>query len=145
MLKRLINSKEKLFESCIQQNDEHPDTIKLKFKYNENGDVITKFYNEETKLEIDNKTSIVTLTHDPKLDDPALIFSLNSNALYIGCLGSKKTHEARVKRLEKKGFSKKEINKIYGPIGLNIIAKTPAEIACSIISQIVLRKNQNDF
>ena len=97
------------------------------------------------KLEIDNKTSIVTLTHDPKLDDPALIFSLKSNALYIGCLGSKKTHEARVKRLEKKGFSKKEINKIYGPIGLNIIAKTPAEIACSIISQIVLRKNQNDF
>tara|TARA_B100000029_G_scaffold497872_1_gene565937 strand:+ start:367 stop:1356 length:990 start_codon:yes stop_codon:yes gene_type:complete len=97
------------------------------------------------KLGIDNKTSIVTLTHDPKLDDPALIFSLKSNALYIGCLGSIKTHEARVKRLSKQGFSKKELNRIYGPIGLNIIAKTPAEIACSIISQIVLRKNQNDF
>ena len=97
------------------------------------------------KLGIDNKTCIVTLTHDPKLDDPALIYSLKSNALYIGCLGSKKTHEARLKRMIKNGFSKNQLRKINGPVGININAKTPAEIACSIISQIIERKNFNDF
>ena len=97
------------------------------------------------KLGIDTKTCIVTLTHDPKLDDPALIYSLKSNALYIGCLGSKKTHEARLKRMMKNGFSKNQLSKIKGPVGININAKTPAEIACSIISQIIERKNFNDF
>jgi len=97
------------------------------------------------KLGIDNKTCIVTLTHDPKLDDPALIYALKSNALYIGCLGSKKTHESRIKRMMKHGFEQNELSKINGPVGLNINAKTPAEIACSIISQIIERKNFNDF
>ncbi len=95
------------------------------------------------KLTIDSNTSIVTLTHDPKLDDPALLFSLKSKASYIGCLGSKKTHQARVERLMKKGFSKNDICKINGPIGIDINAKTPSEIACSIISQIIQRKNQD--
>ena len=97
------------------------------------------------KLGINNKTSIITLTHDPKLDDPALIYSLRSNAFYIGCLGSKKTHQARIKRLLKKGFSEEELEKIHGPIGLNIHARTPAEIACSIVSEIVLRKNESEI
>ncbi|MBF96525.1 MAG: putative xanthine dehydrogenase subunit A [Alphaproteobacteria bacterium MarineAlpha9_Bin4] len=97
------------------------------------------------KIDIDTKSSIVTLTHDPKLDDPALIFSLKTNPLYIGCLGSNRTHAARIKRLLKKGFTKKELEKIHGPVGLKIRAKTPSEIACSIISQIVLRKNQNEI
>ena len=95
------------------------------------------------KLNIDNKTSIVTLTHDPKLDDPAIIYSLNSCPLYIGCLGSSKTHEARIKRLSKKGFNEKQLSKIHGPIGLDIKAKTPAEIACAIVAQIIFRKNSN--
>ena len=65
--------------------------------------------------------------------------------MYIGSLGSKKTHAARIKRLEKKGFKKSQLNRIHGPIGLSINAETPAEIACSIISQIILRKNGNEI
>ena len=97
------------------------------------------------QLKIDTKTSVVTLTHDPKLDDPALIYSIKSDALYIGCLGSKKTHQARINRLKKKGFTSEDLKRIYGPVGIDINAKTPSEIACSIISQIILKKNQNDL
>ena len=93
------------------------------------------------KNSIDNKTAIVTLTHDPKLDDPALFHALKSNAFYIGCLGSRKTHSIRVERLRKSGFNSNDIQKINGPIGLGINAKSPAEIAVSIISQIIQVKN----
>lgn len=93
------------------------------------------------KNSIDNRTAIVTLTHDPKLDDPALFHALKSNAFYIGCLGSKKTHSIRVERLRKFGFKPNEIQKINGPVGLSINAKSPAEIAVSIISQIIQIKN----
>ncbi len=95
------------------------------------------------KISINNKTCIVTLTHDPKLDDPAIDYALKFSPLYIGCLGSVKTHEARLKRLEKKGFTKQELSKINGPVGLDIRAKTPAEIACAIIAQIISVKNNN--
>ena len=95
------------------------------------------------KLNVNEKTCIVTLTHDPKLDDPAIIYSLQSNPLYIGCLGSTKTHKARMERLIRKGFTNKQLSKINGPVGLDIKAKTPSEIACSIIAEIVLRKNSN--
>ena len=86
---------------------------------------------------IDNRTAVVTLTHDPKLDDAALSAALKSNAFYIGSLGSQKTHSARIQRLKIADFNKKDIDKIHGPIGLSIGAKSPEEIAVSIISEII--------
>jgi xanthine dehydrogenase accessory factor len=85
------------------------------------------------KLAPDTRSAVVTLTHDPKLDDPALIAALSTPAFYIGCLGSKKTHAARVERLAGKG----DLARLHGPIGLSIGAKSPAEIAVSIFAQIV--------
>ena len=90
------------------------------------------------KYNPDNRTAIVTLTHDPKLDDAALSIALKSNAFYIGSLGSKTTHAGRVKRLTKLGFNEQEIKKIHGPIGLDIGAMSPAEIAISIMAQIIM-------
>ncbi len=87
-------------------------------------------------LKPDARTAIVTLTHDPKLDDPAIRFALRSPAFYLGCLGSKKTHAKRVERLQEAGFSATEITRIHAPVGLDIGAKTPAEIAVSILAQI---------
>jgi xanthine dehydrogenase accessory factor len=87
-------------------------------------------------LKPDSRTAVVTLTHDPKLDDPALAAALRSNAFYIGALGSKKTHAARLQRLKEAGFSDAEMARIHGPVGLNIGALSPAEIAVSIVGQI---------
>jgi xanthine dehydrogenase accessory factor len=87
-------------------------------------------------LGLDNRTAVVTLTHDPKLDDPALHVALKSNCFYIGSLGSRRTHGLRVERLGKAGFSANEIARIHAPVGLNIGAKSPAEIAVSILAQI---------
>jgi xanthine dehydrogenase accessory factor len=87
-------------------------------------------------FEPDARTAVVTLTHDPKLDDPALQGALRSPAFYIGALGSKKTHAARVARLTEAGFSNNEIARIHGPVGLAIGAKSPAEIAISIMAEI---------
>jgi xanthine dehydrogenase accessory factor len=84
----------------------------------------------------DARTAIVTLTHDPKLDDPALHAALRSPAFYIGSLGSKKTHAARVARLVEAGFAQDDIARIHGPVGLSIGAKSPAEIAVSIMAEI---------
>jgi xanthine dehydrogenase accessory factor len=86
-------------------------------------------------LKPDLRTAIVTLTHDPKLDDPALAAALRSDAFYIGALGSRKTHAARVERLRRLGFSDNELARIHGPIGLSIGAKSPAEIAVSILAE----------
>jgi xanthine dehydrogenase accessory factor len=90
----------------------------------------------------DARTAIVTLTHDPKLDDPAIRFALNSPAFYLGSLGSTRTHAKRVDRLTAEGFTPGQIAKIHAPVGLDIGAKTPAEIAVSIMAQITetLRK-----
>ena len=85
----------------------------------------------------DTRTAIVTLTHDPKLDDPALQVALRSTAFFVGSLGSKRTHAARLKRLHDAGFSDEECAKIHGPVGLDIGAKSPAEIAASILAQVV--------
>lgn len=95
-----------------------------------------------TELAPDRRTAVVTLTHDPKLDDPALHVALRSEAFYVGCLGSGKTHAARLERLRKHGFGDSEIARIHGPVGLRIGARSPAEIAVSIMAQIVevLRK-----
>ena len=97
------------------------------------------------ELVIDNRTAVVTLTHDPKLDDSALNAALKSKAFYIGSLGSKKTHKARVQRLKIANFSEDEINRIHGPIGLAIGAKSPQEIAISIISEIITIRNKFEF
>lgn len=84
----------------------------------------------------DSRTAVVTLTHDPKLDDPALEVALKSNAFYIGSLGSKKTHAARLHRLTEAGFSEEEMTRINGPVGLAIGARSPAEIAVSVLAQV---------
>ena len=94
------------------------------------------------ELAIDNRTAVVTLTHDPKLDASALNAALKSKAFYIGSLGSKKTHKARVQRLKIANFSDNEIKRIHGPIGLAIGAKSPQEIAISIISEIITIRNK---
>lgn len=88
------------------------------------------------RLGVDHRTAVVTLTHDPKLDDPALTVALRSNAFYIGSLGSKRTHAARLQRLREAGFDDKSLERIHGPIGLPLGAKSPAEIAISAIAQI---------
>jgi xanthine dehydrogenase accessory factor len=87
-------------------------------------------------LQPDVRSAVVTLTHDPKLDDPALIEALRSPAFYIGALGSRKTHAARLARLKAAGFSDAELARIRGPVGLAIGAISPAEIAVSIVAQI---------
>lgn len=88
-------------------------------------------------LPLDLRTAVVTLTHDPKLDDPALIAALKSQAFYVGALGSKKTHAARAARLKAAGFDDDAIARIKGPVGLDIGAVSPAEIAVSIMAQII--------
>ena len=88
------------------------------------------------KLKPDARTGIVTLTHDPKIDDPALAAALASPAFYIGALGSTRTHAKRRERLQARGFSDTDFARIHGPIGLAIGARTPAEIAISIMAQL---------
>jgi xanthine dehydrogenase accessory factor len=88
------------------------------------------------KLKPNRRTAVVTLTHDPKLDDPALSVALRSDAFYIGALGSKKTHAARCKRLQALGFGEEELARIHGPVGLDIGAISPAEIAIAIMAEI---------
>ena len=88
------------------------------------------------KLKPDARTAVVTLTHDPKLDDPALEAALKSPAFYIGALGSRKTHAARLERLTALGFKEADLKRIHGPVGLDISALSPAEIAISILAQI---------
>ncbi len=85
---------------------------------------------------IDRYTGVATLTHDPKIDDPALIHALGSETFYIGALGSRKTHGRRVERLREAGISDNEIARIHAPIGLNIGAQSPVEIAVSILAEI---------
>lgn len=87
----------------------------------------------------DARTAIVTLTHDAKLDDPAIRVALRSDAFYLGCLGSTRTHAKRVERLVAAGFSDSEIGRIHAPVGLDIGAKSPAEIAVSVMAQITAR------
>lgn len=83
----------------------------------------------------DHRTAIVTLTHDPKLDDPALAVALRSPAFYIGALGSRKTHAARLDRLAGLGFSDADIARIHGPLGLPLGGRSPAEIAIAALAQ----------
>jgi xanthine dehydrogenase accessory factor len=89
------------------------------------------------KMGLDASTAVVTLTHDPKLDDPALEAALRSDVFYIGALGSKRTHAKRKERLAEAGITDEQFARIHGPVGLNIGARSPAEIAVSILGQIV--------
>ncbi|MFV1876960.1 XdhC family protein [Nioella sp.] len=88
---------------------------------------------------LDPRTAVVTLTHDPKLDDPAIRAALASDCFYLGCLGSTRTHAKRVERLTEAGFSADQIARIHGPVGLDIGAQGPAEIAISIMAEITSR------
>src|SRR5258707_934249 len=88
------------------------------------------------RLRPDHRSAVVTLTHDPKLDDPALAVALRSECFYIGALGSKRTHAARYQRLTEMGFTDADLARIHGPIGLSIGAVSPAEIAVSILGQM---------
>jgi xanthine dehydrogenase accessory factor len=89
------------------------------------------------QLGLDARTALVLLTHDPKLDDPALHRALVSDVFYIGALGSKRTHAKRVDRLSADGFSPRQIARIKAPVGLDIGASGPAEIAVSILAQMI--------
>ena len=103
--------------------------------------IINKWPNEAfDEIETNSKTAMVTLTHDPKIDDPSLQYALKNKFFYIGALGSKKTHEKRCSRLVEAGFKKVELEKINGPIGIKLGGKSPSEIALSIISQLVSEK-----
>ena len=93
-------------------------------------------------LHIDHYTAFVALTHDPKIDDPALMHALAHDCFYIGALGSKKTHARRVERLKQEGLSDADIARIHAPIGLEIGAVSPAEIAVAIMAQITGRLRQ---
>ena len=93
-------------------------------------------------LGLDSRTALVLLTHDPKLDDPALEQALATDVFYIGALGSTRTHAKRMDRLRERGFADDQIARIHGPVGLDIGAASPAEIAVSILAEAtqVLRK-----
>ena len=87
-------------------------------------------------LSLDSRTAVVTLTHDPKLDDPALHAALASPAFYVGSLGSQRTHARRLERLREVGFDAAALARIHGPVGLDIGARSPAEIAISILGEM---------
>jgi xanthine dehydrogenase accessory factor len=102
-------------------------------------EIINKWPEEAFKeIETNSKTALIALTHDQKIDDPALQHALNKKFYYIGALGSKKTHENRIERLKESGFNKDEIDSIHGPIGIKLGGKSAPEIALSIIAQLVL-------
>ena len=106
--------------------------------------IINKWPDEAfDEIETNSSTALVTLTHDPKIDDPALQYALKNKFFYIGALGSKKTHEKRCSRLIEAGFKEIELEKINGPIGIKLGGKSPSEIALSIISQLVSEKYKN--
>lgn len=89
------------------------------------------------ELAPDARTAVVTLTHDPKIDDPGLIAALDSPAFYVGCLGSRKTHAGRLARLAERGITPAALERLHGPVGLRIGAISPAEIAVSVLAEIV--------
>ena len=100
--------------------------------------IINKWPDEAFKeIETNENTALIALTHDPKIDDPALKYALDKNFYYIGALGSKKTHANRCERLKEAGYSKNQINSIFGPIGIKLGGKSAPEIALSIIAQLV--------
>jgi xanthine dehydrogenase accessory factor len=94
------------------------------------------------EIGLNSETAVVVITHDPKLDDPALKLALPSPAFYVGALGSPKTHARRVERLLTEGLSQEQLDRLHAPIGLDLGGRTPAEIALSIMAEIVAAHNQ---
>ena len=88
-------------------------------------------------IKLDQYCGMVLLTHDPNIDDPALEFALKANCFYIGALGSRRTHASRLQRMAAKGFSPEALARIHAPIGLDIGAVSPTEIAVSILAEII--------
>lgn len=115
-----------------------------KTQFNTQPDFIFEKYPSEIlyRFKLDAYTYAIVLSHDPKIDDNALEILLRSEVGYIGALGSRKTHAKRVNRLQEKGFSAEEIEKIHSPIGTDINAKTPKEIALSIMGEVIQVKNK---
>ena len=108
-----------------------------------NMNIVNKWPEEAfEEIETDSSSALIALTHDPKIDDPALKYALKNKFFYIGALGSKKTHTNRCNRLNEAGHSNEEINSIHGPIGLRLGGKSAPEIALSIISQLVLESHK---
>jgi xanthine dehydrogenase accessory factor len=100
--------------------------------------IINKWPDEAFKeIETNENSALIALTHDPKIDDPALQHALKKKFYYIGALGSKKTHENRCQRLKESGFTSEQINSIHGPIGIKLGGRSAPEIALSIIAQLV--------
>ena len=93
-------------------------------------------------IKTNSNTALIALTHDPKIDDPALQHALKNNFFYIGALGSKKTHSQRCQRLKEAGFNDKKIKNIHGPIGIKLGGKSVPEIALSIVAQLVLEAHK---
>ena len=91
----------------------------------------------------DARTAVVTLTHDPKLDEPALAVALRSPAFYVGALGSRKSHAERRERLRTRGLGDAELERIHAPVGLALGARTPAEIAVSILAEVTQRLRES--
>jgi len=89
------------------------------------------------RLKPDHRSAIVTLTHDPKIDDPALEIALKTDAFYIGALGSRRTHAGRIARLKERGFSDAELSRIHAPVGLAIGGVSQAEVAISILGEMI--------
>ena len=107
-----------------------------------NIDVINKWPDEAfNEIKTDETTALIALSHDPKIDDPAIKHALNNNFYYIGALGSNKTHSDRCNRLREAGYNDKQISLIHGPIGIKLGGKSAPEIALSVISQLVLITN----
>ena len=102
-----------------------------------NTELITLWPNKAfDRFALHSQTALVALSHSPRLDDSALMAALDSDAFYIGALGSKTTHATRLERLSNKGYSKEVLTRIHGPVGLAIGSKTPGEIALSIMAEI---------
>ncbi len=93
-------------------------------------------------LELDANTAIVALSHDPKIDEPTLQAAMDSNVFYIGALGSKGNHAKRLERLAVAGYSKEQLSRVHGPIGLPLGGRSPAEIAVAILAQVIQSRNQ---
>ena len=94
------------------------------------------------RFRIGSSDALVVITHDPKIDDRALAAALRTSCGYIGALGSKRSHRARLKRLGRLGFGDDELARIFGPVGIDIGSKTPAEIAVSVVAQLIQERNR---
>ena len=107
--------------------------------------IINKWPDEAFKeIETNENSALIALTHDPKIDDPALQHALNKKFYYIGALGSKKTHENRCQRLKEAGFNNEQINSIHGPIGIKLGGRSAPEIALSIICLLYTSPSPRD-